>query len=265
MRQSFRIAVIAGVLVALSGCRVDVTTSLRLDDSGAGAVTVDVIADADVLERIPDLATQLRLDDLTASGWETDGPVATDDGGLRVTLTHDVNGPEETTQVLGELNGPLGPYRGLRVARSVDDAAITTVLTGTLGVTDLGAFADDELQALVPDAPVKDLLTKPDGSAYELADVFGARLVVALPDTEGDTPSVTFDDDGMTDAQVFTMPSDGSVVDVTTRSITEVKAGMRAPFIALIALVALVAWIGLVIAFVRYVMRHRRTAVRPSV
>jgi hypothetical protein len=265
VRRFTRIIAVAGALVALvalTGCRVDVTTSLQLDSSGAGVVTVDVIADAEVIERVPDLATQLRLDDLTASGWQTDGPTPTNDGGLQVTLVHPVTGPEEANQVLAELNGPRGPYRNLVVRRTIDDTAVITSLTGALGMRggDLAGLADENLQALLPEVPLADLFTNDNGEPLQVADVFGARLVVGLPDGDGDATAVTVNNDGATAAQVFTLPADGTKVTVDVQSVVTASSGMRAPVVAAIALVALVAWLIVSIAFVRYVLRHRNAA-----
>lgn len=250
-------------LVALTGCRVDVTTSIQLDRSGAGAVTVDVVADADVVERVPDLAEQLRLDDLIASGWQSDGPVGTADGGLRVTLVHPVSGPDEANQVLAEIDGEGGPYRDLVVERRLveveEGTSVVTTLTGSLGLDDgAGPLGDADLQALLPDVPLSALLDRPDGTASAVADVLGARLVVGLPDDEGDATPVTFDDAGATEAQVFTMPADGSVVDVAVQSTVDPDGGRRAPVVAVAALIGLVAWLGVSIAFASFVLRHHR-------
>lgn len=264
-RWSRLVAVVGGVvaLVALSGCRVDVTTSVQLDTSGAGAVTVDLVADDEVLQRVPDLAAQLRLDDLLASGWQSDGPVLTGDGGLRVTLVHEVANIDEANEVLAELNGPDGPYRDLQLTRSADDAAVVTDLTGALGARGgAAALVDDEVQALLPDVPLADLLLAPDGSMHDVGDVLGVRLVVGLPDTDGDVTSVTFDDVGTTAARVFDMPADGSKLDVQVQSVAQIDTGMRAPFVALIAGLALVAWLAVSITFARYVLRHHRARPR---
>jgi hypothetical protein len=261
-RRSWLGALALAALV-LTGCRVDVTTSVALDVDGGGSVTVEVVADREVLDRVPDLAEQLRLDDLIASGWQTVGPVPTPEGGLQLTLTHVVNGVAEANQVLAELNGDGGPYLDLRLARSTDDAAaVITSLTGRLQLDQGLASLAADAQALVPEIPLESFID--EGRRVEVGDVFGARLVVGLPDDDGDTTPVTFDDAGVTRAQVFTLPADGSSREVLATSTATVDPGMRAPFVAVIAGVALVAWLAVSIAFAVFVLGHHRRR-RPAV
>ena len=86
-----RIAAATTVLLAtllLSSCRVDTNIGLSVKPNGSGDVTVEVLADADVVTQAPGLDTDLRLDDVRNSGWKTDGPEKLDDGGMRLVLTH---------------------------------------------------------------------------------------------------------------------------------------------------------------------------------
>ena len=79
------------------------------------------VADADVVAQAPGLAESLQFADAVAAGWVVEGPTATEDGGLTVTLRHPVTSAEEATNLLASL-GP--PFTGMtpRSARSTTTA-----------------------------------------------------------------------------------------------------------------------------------------------
>jgi hypothetical protein len=68
------IVVLALGLVLLSGCRMVATVDVRVAEGGSGTVTVGAGFDADALARLGDPATELRLDDLGAAGWDVAEP-----------------------------------------------------------------------------------------------------------------------------------------------------------------------------------------------
>jgi hypothetical protein len=82
------LAVVACAL-ALAACQVDIDVDVMIEPDGTGTITVVAIADAEVVAAVPTIADEIVLDDVVAAGWIIDGPVATDDGGLSVTMTHD--------------------------------------------------------------------------------------------------------------------------------------------------------------------------------
>ena len=96
------VRLLLGVLVAvlLASCRVDATVELVIGPDGTGTLTVTAVADAEVVQQAPGLADDLRFDDAVAAGWSVDGPAATEDGGLRVVLTHPVTSAAEATNLL---------------------------------------------------------------------------------------------------------------------------------------------------------------------
>jgi hypothetical protein len=136
------VLVVFGCLWVLVGCRVSVDVELAVAADGSGTVTVVVTADREVVSKAPELATDLRVDDLRAAGWTVTGPDRTADGGLRVELIHAFADPDEAQRLLGTLNGPGGPLRGLRLEMERSFARTTTNFTGEIRLDGLGAFGD---------------------------------------------------------------------------------------------------------------------------
>ena len=66
------------------------------------------VVDKDVVDRVPGLAGSLVLDDATAAGWVVEGPAATEDGGLTVTLRHPFTTVQEAANLLNSLGPPFG-------------------------------------------------------------------------------------------------------------------------------------------------------------
>ncbi len=64
------------------------------------------------------LEQAVRLDDLRAAGWNISEWTKTDQGGARLTLTHDYVGERELAQRLRELGGPNGALRDAHLTRT---------------------------------------------------------------------------------------------------------------------------------------------------
>lgn len=134
-------------VVVAGGCKTQVEVGLDVERDGSGRVAVAVELDAEAADRLPDLSSQLRLDDLETAGWTIEGPSVVEGGSTVVSATRAFATPEEATQVLGDVSGAGGPFQGLQVARR--SSFLRTGYTFT-GAVDLGAgveaFADDELR-----------------------------------------------------------------------------------------------------------------------
>jgi hypothetical protein len=171
-----------GVLVTvalLAGCHLDVAVRVDVEADGSGTVRVTVTADADLLSKAPGAVADLRLDDARAAGWKVDGPVKTADGGARVVLTKPFSTPEEATEVLGEINGPRGPLRGLTITQTREFAKVTTEVRGESkldgGVT---AFADDALVKLSGQVPLAQQVAE---SGVPVEQAVSVTLIVTGP------------------------------------------------------------------------------------
>ena len=237
------------VLVALAGCRVDVVVDLTLAEDGTGELVVTAVADADVVEQVPGLAEDLRVEDAVAAGWTVDGPTATDTGGLTITLRHAVSSAEEASNLLASL-GP--PFVNVRLTRTSDGDATTTELSGQLVLENgFDSFADSDLLSAAGGTPfAADLdATTPEQS-------MSVQLRTTLP---GDIEETTGTDvEGVLE---WSAPLDGSALDLTTSTVQR-PGPTWASILSVTALVLLGVWLVLAGAFLVSVARVRRRRAR---
>jgi len=183
MRQGFilRLVLATAAVFGLGACRVDAGVELTVKPDGTGDIEVTVTADHEVVAAAPDLATDLRVDDLTASGWTVDGPTPTDDGGLRVVLTHPFANIAEANAILTQLSGPNGPLRDVAVDVTDKSGDVEWTLAGTLDFSSgLDALADPQLAELMGSDDWLAMLASQDASPADLA---GVRFRASLPGT----------------------------------------------------------------------------------
>jgi hypothetical protein len=254
------IAVVAAALL-LGACRVDAVVDVDVNTDGTGTVTVTASADADLVAQAPGLADDLRFDDAIAAGWVVEGPSATAGGGLTVTLRHNFTTVEQATVLLGSLNGPDGPLHGVVVTRSVTDDSVTTGLSGTLSVDNgLDAFADPDVLAAIGGSPYADRLA---AAGLGPNDVVTFTFTAALPGTSSTTASTVAPADSAQPFLTWSMPLDGSTIDLTTTSVLSRSSAWGT--VAKVALGALVLWCVLAAGFIAYVAKaRRRRPQRPS-
>lgn len=183
-------AVLAALAVLLLGaCRAGVSVEVETRAGGGGHVRATVTLDAEAAAQVPDLAGQLRVDDLRAAGWTIDGPTPAAGGGATLAATKPFATSEGASRALDELGGGFGSLR-LRVDRSFWKTRST--LEGDVDLSaGLGAFGDEELAGVVG-GPTLGL----DPAAVErelgrpLADVVAVELVGDLAGrVEADAPS----------------------------------------------------------------------------
>jgi hypothetical protein len=245
-RLLVRVACALGVLV-LAGCRVDVAVDLTVGADGTGDVVVTATSDAEVVERAPGLAEDLRFDDAAAAGWTVEGPTPTDDGGLSVTLRHPVTSAAEATNLLASVGPPFSD--GLLERTTVDDET-TVTLSGRLSLENgFESFADSELLAAAGGPPFADEL---DGTTP--AESMSVVLRADLPGEVDETTAQRRDG-----ALVWDAPLDGSSVDLATTTVQRpASGGSWARPLSVLALVLLVGWLIVVVAFIVSVARVRR-------
>ena len=245
-------ALAAGLTLLLSACRVDTAVDVRVQADGTGTITVNAVADAEVVQQAPGLAGDLRFDDAVAAGWALDGPTATDSGGLSVTLSHAFSSVEEATALLRSVNGPGGPLHDLAVTRAVSDTELTTSLTGSLRFEGgLDALADADLLTALEGTPYADNLAD---RGLQPTDAFGFTFSATLP---GASPQVSAFGD-LTPLS-WTVPLDGTAIDVSTVSVLPRSTGSSAwGAVADVAEVLLVVWCVASVGFIVFVARARR-------
>ena len=104
MNRVTRALVAVLLLLFAASCRVDTTVDIRVEEDGAGEVTVTVVADATAVALLVDDPADLVFTDLEAAGWDVDGPVV-DDGGITLAVTKAFLSADELGPVLGEILG----------------------------------------------------------------------------------------------------------------------------------------------------------------
>lgn len=235
--------------VALGACRLDVRVDVAMGADGTGEVTVVATVDADVVQQMPGLQDSLVLDDATAAGWTVEGPTATEDGGLTVTLRH----PFVSAAEAGVLVNSLGPpFQGISFERVATDDEITTTLTGSLALPDgFDSFGDANLIAATGATPFRAQL---DAAGATPQDNMSVELTLRTPgEIEGG--------DAVDGGTRWRAPLDGSSRDVSATAVLGGDGGSAwAGPVATIALVLLVAWLvgGAYLAYRVWTVQQRR-------
>lgn len=242
----------------LTSCRVDQSVSLVVNPNGSGEVTVVVVADKDVVTKAPNLASDLRTDDLVAAGWKVSQPEKTKTGGLSVTLVHPFKNPAEANIALSQVSGAKGPLHEMIVTRAGKDTNSKWTLTGHLEVTGgLEAFIDDAGLKLVGSAPY---LANVQDAGLDLGDAVGITFTAQLPG-EIDTTTGVPGDGGIS----WSVPMDGSKVDIATSS-TNVDIASSISRVGKVLLLALlVLWIAATLILLMMVANSRSRRRGPSI
>ena len=192
------------------------------------------------------------LDDATAAGWAVEGPAATEAGGLTVTLRHPFTTVQEAASVLNSLGPPFG---NLVFERTATNDEVTVAMSGSLSLPGgtWDAFGDQALLTAAGGTPFGAQLSEAGANPAESMSV---ELAVRLPGDVEETSGERRDG-----AVVWSAPLDGSVVEVTARSVLSAGGGggWSGP-VGTTALVLLVAWllVGIVIAVLVVRARNRR-------
>jgi hypothetical protein len=240
------LALVAGALL-LAACQVDIDVDLTVEPDGTGTITMTATADGEVVAAVPTIADELVLDDVAAAGWAIDGPVATDDGGLTVTMSHDFVSDQEATNLLRSLGPPFGQ---MTVQRGTTGDETTTQITGLLGLTNgFQTFADDDLVAAIGSVPFADEIAA-SGATPETS--MTVTLRASLPGEivdEGTNGTVL--DDGTIE---WVVPMDDTVDDLRAEA-TQSPGDDRwwARPLSIVALVALIVWVVFMVCFITYV------------
>lgn len=248
-------AAIAGLacVALLSSCRVDSTVSITVDRDGSGTLDVLVVADNDIVEQVPKLASDLNFGDLVNNGWKLIGPEKTEDGGLRVLLSHPFENETQASALLTQLNGNRGPFRDVRLTREGKSRDSVWKLTGRLEVTGgLQAFADDQLLQIVGATPYEQTVEE---AGLDLGKAISLQVNAKLPGKIESTTGV--EQDGVLTWRVAT---DGTPVDLATTTNEVDVAGTIGGILSFVARALLVLWLGFIgwIGFMVWRKQSRR-------
>lgn len=258
VRTLLRALLVALGVVALAGCKLDVAVEVVMQPDGTGTVTLDAIADPELVQQVPDLVDDLRLDDAEANGWVVDGPVEQANGAVKITLTHPFSSAAELASVLNSIGPPLRGVEAARTSEPDGDGGIgttTNAIKGTLGLPDgFASFADADLVAAVGGQPFQDQiaasgLTPDDAMSF----VFRVNLPGELVTSETGTEVA----DGVIE---WRAKLDGSEVSLLTQTVQRPAGGGGgwAKPLATVSLVLLVVWVVVATAFIGFVVVARR-------
>ena len=146
-RRTWRALLLAPVLALLTGCQVHTRVAIEVDDDGSGRVEVAVGLDEEAAARVPELADQLEVGDLEATGWTVTGPTPEGDGRTWIRASKPFDSAERAGAVLEEVTGPGGPFRDLVVRRRPSLVLDRWDLTATVDLRDgLAGFSDEALR-----------------------------------------------------------------------------------------------------------------------
>lgn len=178
---------LAGLVLASTGCQLHVQVSTAFDRDGGGQLTVAVTADADLRERARE-AGAAPLDDLAAAGdqlaggWRVEDATG-GDGRRTVALSTDFDGPEAFATLTRDLAGALAaPELELLAPFTVAVSEDRIEVEGAAGLQPTDAVAELGLTA---DQAVA-LLADQDGLSYEVRVAMPGEVLRTTADRRDD-------------------------------------------------------------------------------
>lgn len=201
---------------------------------GSGEVRATVTLDEAAARRVPDLASQLQVDDLRDAGWTVAGPDKAEDGGVVVVARKAFRDPAGAAAAVRELSGDHGPFQRFRLTRSRSFFKTTTTFSGDVDLTaGLAGFSDADLQARLGGQPLGVDQAELERQLGAVIDkVFKVRVAVRLP---GDVTANTVGEAG--NGAVWT-PRLGEKAGLEARAEDWNTANLAAAAVALVAAVA---------------------------
>ena len=145
-RNTLVLAVAALALLLCSACQVTIAVGVDAKQNGSGVVRAGVGLDDDALRQIPDLAQQLRVDDLKKAGWTVVGPRKESDNRTWVRATKAFANAAGAAKAMNELNGPNGPFKSFRLTTKHSFLRTKTSFSGTVDRVGAKGLADPRLQ-----------------------------------------------------------------------------------------------------------------------
>ena len=246
---------LVAAVAILCSCQVNAVVTLDVAQSGAGTVTLNLIADLEVVAAAPNLVDDLRFDDATAAGWVVTRPNKTADGGLQVSLKHTFDNAEQAGVILNQLSGEFGPFKQMSLSRDGKDTDSTFTLDGILQVDGgLNAFADARLLRTIGGAPFADNVQQ---AGLDLGKAMTIDFVATMPGVVERTTG--FD---TANTVTWRVPLDGSEQSVLTTSRNTAVRATVARLVAGLFKFLLLAWLALMAVVVARVLYRRRGASR---
>ncbi len=248
------LAVVAPLLVAsvllASGCRVDATVDIRVDDDGTGEVTVEVVADAEAVALIPDAPDGLQLDDLSDAGWTVNTNTVDGAGVLTVNASKRFPSADALGGVLAEIAGEDVIFEGFTLVKDhnfdiigLGPARTDYALRGSVDPTfDIEQLGDVFPDGLAPLGRAADEIE--DDFEGDFEDVLGLTVTVRMPETLGESNGEVVDE-----TVIWTMSYGDDAVDI------EANSSVESILVRVWTMVALFAGALLVLLLVSYLVR----------
>ncbi len=122
----------------------------------------------------------MKLDDLSAAGWEVTGPAKENDGNTWVHLSRPFANPAEMKEILAEINGPGGPLGAFDLTIRKEWDETTWTLAGTAGLTGgVAGFVDADLAAAFGTSkPLEQLVAE---SGVPIEEGLNLTVTVTMP------------------------------------------------------------------------------------
>ena len=248
---SLKLVAVVAAAIVLCSCQVNAVVTLDVAQSGAGLLTVNLIADSEVLAAAPNLADDLRFDDATAAGWIIARPNKTADGGLQVSVSHTFDNADQAGILLNQLSGEFGPFKRMSLTRDGKDTDSTFDLDGILQVDGgLNAFADSQMLKIIGGAPFEENLQQ---AGLDLGKAMTIDFVATLPGVIERTTGIDTEN-----TVTWRVPLDGSEQSVLTTSRNTAVRATVARLVAGLFKFLLLAWLVLMAAVIAKVLYQRR-------
>ena len=139
------LCLVAPLLVVLTGCRVQLDTTIDIGLDGKGIITQGIGFDDAALKRVGDPARALRAQDLVDAGWVVE-PVVKEGDLTWVRIRHEFDTPEQANDLFAQLSAPEGPFRDFEVIRTSGPLSDSVRFSGVLDTSaGLAVFGDKAL------------------------------------------------------------------------------------------------------------------------
>jgi hypothetical protein len=207
-----RLLLTVAAILALTGCKAELTTTVALERDGSGVVSAAMVLDRAAAESLREqniLSTFVGSKDLQADGWQVTGPIPKPPGGfVEYRAEKAVQSPQEAQAALARISAAfaqvkverstgLGTVR-LAVRGPIDLAAGPSALAGDpvlaqqlgtpLGVTE--ELAQEQLGTSLADTVTVRFVTQFPGSRTEKQLAFGEVATIDSTATQRDLRSV---------------------------------------------------------------------------
>jgi hypothetical protein len=259
--------------VVMSGCRLDLDVTIKVEADGTGQVTAQFIADPDLTAALPPGADMLLLSDAREAGWEIEGPTPTDQGGLRVTMSKATASLDDLAIAIAEIGPPFvvealerradtdpgSNTSSLEISKIFNSFALTAVLPDGDSPQGFAAFSDPDLTSVMGGVPFGDELlalgATPEESMSLVLRIDAPGKVTA----HSGTVTSTGDQRSVVEWQI---PLTGAATVITMTSVQSPEGTSWARGLAQILRIILWVWVLVSVTFIAWVLWARQRKAR---